>query len=307
MTDTGKTSRAGIAALVAVQILFGINYIVSKVIVDVFPPLVWASLRLMAAAASLTLIAVLAKRKRPVGGWRHFFLPLIGFSLLGVIINQGSFLVGLHYTTATNSAVLNTLIPIFTLLFVTLRRLEPLTIKRLLGFVAAFTGVLVIRKVEEISFSDRTLIGDLLTVLNCFSFAIFLTVSKKFLMKQDPIWFTAWLFIYGAIGLTLAALPDYRTFHFPEMTPSMIGCLLFAVLGGTLLAYLLNLWALANTRTTQVALFIYLQPVVAALLAFFLYGELITPRTMLASFLIFSGLILGNSRNSRVILPARNS
>src|SRR5262249_17193234 len=162
------------------------------------------------------------------------------------------------------SAILNTMIPIFTLLIVTLRRIEPLTVKRLLGFVAAFTGVLVIRRVENMSFSDRTLIGDLLTVLNCMSFAIFLTVSKKFVEKQYPIWFTTWLFIYGSIGLTLAALPDYRSFQWPEMNPTMIGCILFAIFGGTLLTYLLNNWALAHTRSTSVALFVYLQPVVAA-------------------------------------------
>ena len=109
MADTPVPSTALVTiVLIIVQVLFGLNYVISKVVVGAFPPLVWASIRATVTAVILLSVAILARRKRPEFS-KKFFVPLIGYSLLGIIINQGSFLVGLRYTTATNSAILNTL------------------------------------------------------------------------------------------------------------------------------------------------------------------------------------------------------
>jgi drug/metabolite transporter (DMT)-like permease len=290
-------------ALTAVQVLFGVNYVVSKVVVDTFPPLVWASIRIVIAATLMLTFAKLSGRPAPDDG-KRFFGPLVIFALLGIVINQGSFLLGLHYTTSTNSAILNTLIPIFTLLVVTIRGQEPLTLRRGLGFFCAFAGVLVIRRVEDLSLSDKTLVGDLLTMLNCLSFSLFLSFSKHFLEEHDRLWTTAWLFTYGSVGLTAIALPQYTTFHMPEMTPMLLGCALFSIIGGTILTYFLNNWALSYTRSSSVALFIYTQPVVASLLAWAWHGQLISGRSAAAMVLIFIGMLLALSPKAVAPLPA---
>ena len=301
---TKKTPPPGLvlAALLAVQILFGLNYVLSKVIVEVFPPLVWASMRIIVSAVIMMVIAFASGTNSPRG--RSFFVPLIGFSLLGIIINQSSFLVGLHYTTATNSAILNTLIPIVTLLIVTIRGQEPLTPRRAAGFLLAFGGVLVIRKVEELSLSNKTLIGDLLTILNCVSYGIFLSFSKPFLERHDRIWTTAWMFTYGSVGITALSIPDWLSFHWPAQSMNMIliGCMAFGVFGATMLTYFLNLWALAYARSSSVAVFIYVQPIVAAALAWSWLGQPVTARTVLSSLMIFAGVVLVLVRERKPII-----
>jgi drug/metabolite transporter (DMT)-like permease len=99
-----------LGALITVQFLFGVNYVFAKIIVEAFPPLVWASIRIVIATLMMVSIAVLSGHKHPKPD-RHFFLPLILFAALGMIINQSTFLLGLRYTSATNSAILCTLIP----------------------------------------------------------------------------------------------------------------------------------------------------------------------------------------------------
>ncbi|MBC7693266.1 MAG: DMT family transporter [Methylotenera sp.] len=287
-----------IAALILIQVLFGVNYVVSKVVVKEFPPLVWASARIAISTLIMASVALISKRPHPPWS-REFFVPMIGFALLGTVINQASFLVGLHYTTSSNSAVLNTLIPVFTLLLVTVRGQEAFTPQRLLGFIFAFSGVLVIRKVEDISFNNTTWIGDLLTILNCFSYAMFLSFSKKFLQKYDPIWATTWLFFYGTIGLTLLALPDWLHFQMPVMTTQLTWSAVYAVVGATLLTYFLSFWALRYAKSSQVALFIYLQPIIATVIAWSWFGEAITTRTLISSALIFCGLLFALSDSVR--------
>ncbi len=284
-----------VSALLAVQVLFGINYVVSKVLVDAFPPLVWACGRVAIAAAVMVAVALAAGRRHPSGGV-EFFGPLLIFTLLGVVVNQGSFLVGLKHTTATNSAILNTLIPIFTLLLVTLRGQEPVTVKGVVGFASACLGVLVLRRVEAFTLTDATLVGDLLTILNAFSFALFLAFGKRFLETHDRVWVTAWMFVFGSLGLGIVALPDFLTFRMPEVTTGLALGMAFNILGATVLTYFLNAWALAHAKSSQVALYIYLQPVVASAVAWIWMGETITARTVLSSALIFLGLLLALQR-----------
>jgi len=298
MKSRPPSRRMVLGALVTVQVLFGINYVVSKFVIQSFPVLVWASARMIVAALVMILVALLSGRKHPPFS-RDFFVPLVGFAALGTIINQASFLVGLSYTTSTNSAILNTLIPIFTLLIVTLRGQEPATPRRVFGFVCAFVGVLLMRKVEEFSLSNRTMLGDLLTIVNCLSYALFLSFSKKFLEKFDPLWTTAWLFLYGSVGLTALAAPDWAGFSMPEITPSLAAAMVFAIFGSTRLTYFLNFWALAHAKSSQVAVFIYLQPVVASVIAWTWMGEVVTARTMASSLFILGGLLLALSREAR--------
>jgi drug/metabolite transporter (DMT)-like permease len=228
---------------------------------------------------------------------------------LGIIINQSSFLTGLRLTTSTNSAILNTLIPVFTLLIVTLRGIEKVTVKRLIGFAFALTGVLIIRKVENFTLSDQTFVGDMLNIVNCLSYSLFLSYSKKFLEKYDPVWSITWLFAYGSVGLTLISIPDWVALNIPELTPRLLACMAFAVFGGTLATYFLNTWALVYAKSSSVALFIYLQPVVASLLAWIWLDEPITLRAIFSSGLIFVGfffaLVLENKKIENVHEPVK--
>jgi drug/metabolite transporter (DMT)-like permease len=279
-------------ALILVQILFGINYVVSQVILRDFPPMVWASLRIIIASSIMTLIAVLWKPKARPKFDRSFLVPLLAFTLLGTIINQSAFLKGLSFTTATNSAILNTLIPVFTLLIITLRGLEPLTLNRKIGFLLSFVGVLAMRKIESFTLSDKTVQGDLLTILNCASYGLFLSYSKDFLHKYDRVWVTAAMFMLGSLGITLLALPEWSQFQWPEMQAPLIGSMAFSIFGGTLITYFLNNWTLSYSTSSSVAIFIYLQPIVAGSLAWLWFDQPITARMVISSLLILVGVLM---------------
>ena len=284
-----------ILALLSVQLLFGVNYVVSKVVVDTLPPLVWASGRMLIAAFCMLVVALVLRRPHPKGG-AAFFGPLVVFSMFGIVINQSCFLVGLHYTTPSNSAVLNTLTPIFTLMIVTMRGQERKDLRKVFGFLCAFAGVLVLRKVEEFTLSNQTALGDLLIIMNCLSFSYFIAFGKRFLEKHDQFWTTAWLFLYGSVGLTAMALPEWTHFSLPPMNQRLLACILFAIFGGTLLTYFLNNWTLKYAKSSHVALFIYIQPVIAIALAWLWMGHAPTLRTLLSCGLIFLGMLIALSR-----------
>ena len=106
-----ERSRGSVlAALVTVQVLFGINYLASKVVLDEIPPRAWALLRVSGACALLWLAVLLLKRRLPRDPVDLAKLAL--FSLFGVVLNQVLFVEGLSRTTPFHSSLINTSIPV---------------------------------------------------------------------------------------------------------------------------------------------------------------------------------------------------
>jgi len=293
-----STSDRVLAALISIQFLFGMNYVFSKVVLQALPPLLWASLRAMITAVILAGIAIGAKRFNPKHArvaWRELTL----FSLLGVSLNQGSFLLGLKYTSAVNSSLINTLIPVFTILMVTLMGQESTSRRREFGFLSAFIGVLLLHNIESFTSDNMTLKGDLLTLFNAIFYSLFLTTSQDFFRRHNYLWATTWIFIFGAVGLFFFSLPDWLAYTWRPLSPEVLLCAALTIVGGTVLPYLLISYTLSQTQPSLVALFIYLQPLVATVLGYLFFRETITLRTIGAGALIFIGVFLAITDKKR--------
>ena len=92
-----ETSQSRVrAVLLTIQILFGVNYLASKVIVTDSSPAAWAVLRTSGAFAVLAVFALAGRRRMPRG---RDLLLLAVCALFGVVFNQGFFLEGLSRTT----------------------------------------------------------------------------------------------------------------------------------------------------------------------------------------------------------------
>lgn len=292
-------------ALILVQVLFGAHYYASKIVLDAVAPLAWASVR-SGTTALLLVAAATALRPRAFPKLtRAFVVEALGLSALGIVLNQACFLAGLARTTSTNSAILNTTVPLFTLGLATLFGHERLTPRKAAGLLVALAGVLLLTDLDRLALTSGTFVGDLLTLANCVSYAAFLALGKRFVERHDPLWATAIFFTLGALGLGLVSAGDWARFALPPLTGRLVGAGVFAIVGGTFAAYLLINWVLAYVPASRVALFIYLQPVVATILGVRFLGETITWRTVAASALVFLGLVLSSAdpRAWRLPLP----
>jgi drug/metabolite transporter (DMT)-like permease len=298
MSQSSSKPTLALWALLLVQLIFGFNYAASKVILAEFPPVLWAAVRMTTAAALMFAFSVwlvpVAQRKIN----REFLTKTFIYSLFGIAFSQAFFMLGLRYTTTSNAAVLNTLTPIFTLAFAILARKEKFTIMRGLGFVVAVTGVLVLKPLDQFSITGETWKGDLYTLLNCASLAMFFILSRDFMRKNSPFWATAWMFLWGAVLLTLASLPQIEMV-IPKQTSSALWiAILYNILLGTILTYFLNSWTLTKVNPSVVTLFFYLQPVIAVINGWLSLGETPTERTWFAMLCIFMGVGIGSIRRS---------
>ncbi len=293
MTGKSRPSMLPLLALIAVQFIYGFNYAAAKVILGTYPPVLWGAIRLLIASVLMLGIARLAVPRDQRRMDRDFFMRAFFFGLIGLALNQAFFLLGLKYSTTTNSAILNSMIPLFTLAFAILAGSETFSKLRGASFLLAVGGAVVIRDLSDFKISSDTFKGDVFTLLNCACLALFLTLSQKFFKKNSPLWATAWMFFFGSMVLFSLSVDDWHLIGSLSWDLRFTGAAAYNIIFATMIAYYLNSWTLTQVGPSVVAVFIYLQPVIAVVNGWYSLGEPIGFRTVLAMSLIFLGVGLG--------------
>ncbi len=299
---TAVTDRMPVAGMLAlVQVLFGIHYYAAKIVLAEIPPLAWATIRVTAAAAFLLPIALLVAGRRAIPT-RGDLLRLAGLSVLGVIINQLCFVQGLARTTLSHSALINCSIPVLTLLLALALGQERAAPRKILSIVLALGGVLALLRVDRMVW-DTVTAGDLLTLVNACSFSLFLVLSRPVLARLDALMATGILFAFGSAGmLALGGAAVFRVDP-AALSPAAWGWGIYTVLGATVVAYLLNYAALRRVESSMVALFIFMQPLLATSLDIWLLGGTWGLRLALASGAILTGVTLSFLAGRRPVTP----
>jgi len=254
-------------------------------------PFVLASFRAVFGALLLTLVARLfASDESPPSRRDRVTLALL--SLFGVVANQTLYISGLSRTTATNATLLVSTIPVFTVLVGLVSGVERPTRLGLIGVLVALAGVVVLVNPGRLDLSDKSLVGDVLIALNSLSYAIYLVAARRILARRSALSVIASVFRWGAIPILLLASRDLAAFRPAVLSGTAWAAIAGVVIFATVLAYSLNAWGLAKTNATTTAVFVYVQPLVAGTMAYFVLGERPGARTFAAAALIFAGVAL---------------
>jgi drug/metabolite transporter (DMT)-like permease len=280
--------------LITIQILFGVNYLASKIVVTEIGPGAWAALRTGSAFLVIALIALLKKRRLPP---RRDIAILAVVALFGVVFNQGFFLEGLARTTVGRSALICSQIPTFVLLFSVISRQEQLTVRKLLGFAAGIIGTLVLLEADNFRMDSRYLIGDLLTLTNAASYGIFIVIGRKVMGRMDPLVATTIVFFWGAVGMIIYGGSDLAATQFATIPTSTYLAMVYVVIGATVVTYFLNLWAVKRVAASRVAVYIFLQPLLATTLGVVFRDEVLSPRFAIAAVLVLLALVLPDTKS----------
>jgi drug/metabolite transporter (DMT)-like permease len=295
VTTNGSPARVHLA-LAAVAILFSANYIIAKLALAHFNPFAFAWLRVLGSSIALQMLLLL--RHEPAFLPRYELRSVTLYSLLGVVINQLLFITGLSLTTAHEAAILITTIPIFTLAGTLMLKTETASTRNLIGIAIAAAGALLLlvpRGSVAHGGSERVL-GDILIIINCASYAFYLVLSKSLMHRFSASRVIAQIFSIGTILMFPFCLPGLMRTRWESIPLSAWLSLAAVIAGPTVAAYLINGWALARATSTAVAAYTYVQPFLASLLAAIFLSERLTAVSFLAAVLIVAGVFLASAR-----------
>jgi drug/metabolite transporter (DMT)-like permease len=288
-------------ALIAVQILFATWPIVGKIALRTVPSVALVGFRV--AGASLTLL-ILAKTTGRLQKIQKTDWPLlIVSSMLGLVLNQLLFTKGLSLTTAINATLLSTTIPVATLLVGVVLGTDRATLRRLVGIALAAIGVLYLIGPGRAGFSSVTRLGDILIVANSLCYGAYIAVSKDLMKRYNALTVITWIFVVGCVVTVPAGAISLAQVPLASISWRVWLAILYIIVLPTAGAYYLNGWALARVPPSTVAVYIYLQPLMAFAVAPIVLGESLSFRTLIASLLIFAGVSAVTRR--KPITPVR--
>jgi drug/metabolite transporter (DMT)-like permease len=281
---------AGHAALAFVQLCFGLMPIFGKWAFQPggFAPLSIVAWRIFTGALVLSALALARHRRALLLPPRDMARVLL-LALLGIVLNQALYIEGLARTTAMQAGLFTCLIPVFTFVVATCLGQERFAPGRAVGVLVALAGAapLFVARGAQLELSR----GALYLAGCALVYSFYLVLSKPMLARHSPLVVLAWVYVGSLPG---AAIFAWHARLMPA-EPSSSGAWLalgLILLFPTLIAYLLNLFALARVRASTTAIYIYAQPLITASASALLLDERPTPGMLRAAALLFLGIWL---------------
>lgn len=225
--------------------------------------------------------------------WRDEFT----FMLCGVCAGSLYFITenyALSLTTAGNVSLLASISPIFTTILVAFIYRQRVQTGVMIGSIVAFIGAacIILSNGNGLEFRPA---GDILALAAAFSWAIYTVAIKRVLPLYSGFFVTRKMFFYGMITALPLLLVQKETYHlnllFDLSNPTYLMNFLFLVLFCSLAAYLIWNEVMRILGPVTSNNYLYLQPLVTMIAAYFLFHENIMLLGYVGCVLIIGGLI----------------
>jgi drug/metabolite transporter (DMT)-like permease len=286
--------RAAAIALLAVVVIWGFNFTVSKWALQELPPLAFTALRF--ALASALFGGMLALSSDGFAIPRGSILRLAALGVVGNTLYQLAFILGLARTTVTNSSLLLAGMPAMVAGLGAALGAERLTVAGRRGLVLASVGVVIVVAAKGgVGFSGRTLSGDLLTLAAVLCWALFTIGVRRLRTPMSPFGITAWTMILGSPGLVLAGVPDLLRLDWGSVSLLAWGGVLYSVVLSLIVAYILWNRSVRVVGSNRTAIFACMTPIVAMAVAAAVLGERPRPVQFVGAALILGGVLLAQT------------
>ncbi|WFM71843.1 DMT family transporter [Halomonas sp. CKK8] len=276
--------------LLLVVTIFSGNILVGKALADLPPFTISLGRVAIALVVMLPLGWHQARHGWPV--FRRHWRPLLGLALSGVAFFNALIYAALKFTSATNVAILESLIPVATLLLSVLllgERFRPL---QWFGVVLSLGGAVVVITAGE----GAELVpggvnpGDLIMLL-----AVLVWVGYSLLVKEHMARFPRYggllvMLVIANLALAPIALLEGAWQVVPRLSSAELAGLGYLGIFPSVVALLLYNSALADIGPTRAAVYLNLLPVVTMLGAWWWLGDHILPVQVAGSLVVITGV-----------------
>jgi len=289
-----KTKLKGVVLASVAILIWGSTLVLSKILLAQYSPIQVTTIRF--AIAYLTLLAMKPRFLR-LSLKENFYYLLMGIS--GVSLYFFVENVALNYTYASNVSILITFTTVMTAILSHFLGIEKLSRSTVCGSLVAFSGVILV--VLNGSFVLKlNPLGDILSLIAAASWAVYSVLSIRHAQEHDQFLSTRRIIFFGLITIIPLFIIEGKGFDFaPLASFDMLGSLLVLSVFGSGLCYVMWNEAFRYVGPVVTNSFVYIEPFITILTAYFILGENISPLAIIGSLLIISGVIIsGKKRNT---------
>ena len=298
----------GNSAAFSAAALFGASVVATRVAVGTIPPLSLAFLRFGQGGLILLFFLLILKP----GLLRIKLNNLPYLVLLGAVlftIFPITFNVDLKYTEASRGALMLATLPLWSAWLARVAKSEHLTLRQVGGIILTLSGVAVVLAERGLTWQSGgwAFLGDILMLLTAICGAIYGVLAQKMLKKYKAITVTTYAMLTGTCLLIPAVWVEGFSKALTNIDFQAVSLILFLGICGGALGYFLWTFALAHLTPTQVAVYINLNPMVAAILGAALLAEKLTLVFISGFVAVLIGVLLVNWPTRMVAEPLHDA
>tara|TARA_R110002124_G_scaffold111545_4_gene265457 strand:- start:2271 stop:3197 length:927 start_codon:yes stop_codon:yes gene_type:complete len=278
--------------LIGVAIIWALNFSVVKISLAEFDPFSFNAIRFFLAFGFLYIATV--KKGFSLRVKKEHFWTLVGIGLVGNLLYQLLFIIGINLTKAANASVMLGTIPIWVALLSQFFTEEKLTVLKSVGVVFAFAGVafIVIGGDNEISFQSETFLGDIITILSAVVWAVYTIFSKKYLTFYNSTQFSAFMSLIGFICLFIIGIPFLIELNWSSISPKAYGGVIYSGLLSVGLAYLIWNNGIVKIGAVRTATYQNLVPVLGLIFGVIILDEVLTLFQYIGALSVIAGIVM---------------
>ena len=287
MTDRRNVDLRGALLALLLSLFWGGNPVAIKVGLEDAPPFRLAWMRFVVGGVVIGLWAWLTGRLAGLRVERREVQPLLMVTLL-FVAQIGSMNIGTALTSAAHAAIVLNLYAVHTV--VLSHFLIPgdhLTVKRLLGVIVAYAGIVVLfaRHADP---GASSLLGDTIMFVSGVVLAERTVYLARVVRQLEPV---KLLLAQATLGTAVFVVASLLTETAPTVwTPRL--ALTLAYQGGLIAGFnfIANLWLLGRYRPSALAGFFLTQPVFGVAIAAIVTGDRLTSDLLIACMAVAVGI-----------------
>lgn len=288
------------AGLLAVVLVWGVNFAVIKVPLAVAPPFTVNLLRFVVSVVVLGALHLRDTRQRGVTPWATFAVGpwrVVGLGLLGIGVYQVGFIVGIDRVSSGMGALLIATSPAWTAVTAHVLRLERLLALGWVGFGVSLAGVaLVVVGNPNAAFGGQAT-GVGLMLAAALAWGVYTALSRPLLSRgASPIGLTFWGIVVSFPFLFAVAAPELAAVEWSRFDAGVWWALLFSGGLSTGLAYAIWNASVLKVGSSRTAAVSNLVPFIGVVAGVVLQGDRVTALQVAGGALIVAGVVVVRRR-----------
>jgi drug/metabolite transporter (DMT)-like permease len=304
---TGGATLVSVA-FAAVYLIWGSTYLAIRVGVESFPPLLLAGSRHLVFGLMFYPLLRWQTGIRPtMAHWRTAAFT----GLLLLFVGNGGVCIAEQTVPSGVTALLVATVSLWMVLVDWLRPGGVRPVARvLIGLLLGFAGLALLVGPKELGGSARiNPTGVAILAVASLAWACGSLYSKHGQMPSSPLLGATMQSLTGGIALWIVGglVGEVRSLDLAAISTRSWAALAYLIFFGSMMGFTAYIYILKHSTATRVATYAFVNPVVALFLGWFLLGESITLRTILAAAVILAAVLLVITAPQRqVVRPATN-
>ena len=299
--SSSKNTILIIVAFFSIYVIWGSTYLLNKIAVSELPPLMLASIRFMTAGSLIFIITKLMGKSLAITKRQLVNIFIAGFLFL--TLGNGVVVWALKYVDSGFAALEISAQPLVVLILMRVFQGKKIEAMSVLGVILGVIGIFLLVSQKEVVSQEGSIIGMIMIFFCMVSWAsgsLFVGTAD---LPSNYFVSTGYQMLAGGFILLLGSLLFGETWSLPNVWSEKVQwSMILLIIFGSIVAFTSFNFLLQKVSPDKVATSTYVNPIIALLLGWYFLNEEITTQSIIAAFVLLTGVYFINTKKKLVVL-----